>query len=213
MPGVGPRETQQREQGTGRRAINVQGDGNCVYWGIVEAATRQQIPRKRYRTGDSPFEPYKRAGHKYYLSAEFDTLRSHPDFSNLFMHLSSADDTTTLAEDADIQDHFFNANRPASIAVCQVLALELHVDIHIQNLSHLDESPTVLLGGLPNDEGGRPEIHLLLREGGLPIYDSNLVRLNGTSDGHFYLVHPQENGPARLQEPSGNGWGSGLNRP
>ena len=222
VPGLGPWEKQQRDQNSGSEAINVLGYGNCLHNAFVEAADRDQIPQRRHKTGQQPFEAYKAAGRKFYRGQEFYQLRKRPDFSEHFLLLAplAGSESNRPAEDKEIGAHFFTADRPASFAACQVMALALQVDIHIQNLAHLDENPMILRGGYPNDGQNRPEVHLLLRPEGLPMYDSNLVRIDGATDGHFYLVDRhlaeiggQGDGQAGIPESSGNQTGSERFRP
>jgi hypothetical protein len=95
--------------------------------------------------------------------AEFYHLRQHPEFDTLFPELGTNSKREPIKA-KDIEEHFKTDNWSASLAVCQLAALALKVDIHIQRLSTPDVGPIILPGGLPSDGGSRPTIRLLLRE-------------------------------------------------
>ena len=169
--------------------------------------------------------PLKKATEKYYESTEFYLLRQNPAFNNLLPELRLNLEWEPV-EAQDIENHFDTDNRSASLAVCQLAALALKVDIHIQRLSMLDVEPIVLPGGLPAAGESRPTVRLLLRENNLPIYDCHFVQI-GVSEGHFWfedrpaaapggqvLADGPAEGPALTHPVSpGNGTGSALIRP
>jgi hypothetical protein len=196
-----------------------------MYWGIVEANNRQPFFQGRGRRGEAAFVPFKTATEKYYESAEFYFLRQNPAFNTLFPELRLNPELKPV-EAKDIENHFDTDNRSASLAVCQLAALALKIDIHIQCLSRLDDEPIVLPGGLLTAGESRPTVRLLLRENNLPIYDDHFVQI-GLSEGHFWfeerptaagggqvLADGQAEGPALTHPVSpGNGTGSALIRP
>jgi hypothetical protein len=196
-----------------------------MYWGIVEANNRQPFFQGRGRRGETAFVPFKRATGRYYESTKFYLLRQNPAFNTRFPELELNSEREPV-EAKDIENHFDTDNRSASLAVCQLAALALKVDIHIQRLSRLDVEPIVLPGGLLTTGESRPMVCLLLRENNLPIYDGHFVQI-GVSEGHFWFEDrptaeaggqvsaegPAE-GPARTHLVSpGNGTGSALIRP
>ena len=225
VPGVKAWTAKQTRLKTGSTAVPIRADGNCMYWGIVEANNRQSFFQGRGRRGEAAFVQFKKATEKYYDSAEFYFLRQNPAFNNLFPVLRFNLEREP-AEAKDIEDHFDTDNRSASLAVCQLSALALKVDIHIQCLSRLDDGPIVLPGGLPTAGESRPTVRLLLRENNLPIYDGHFVQI-GLSEGHFWFEdrptaapggQVSADGPAEGSAPThpispGNGTGSALIRP
>ena len=201
-----------------------------MYHALVLTKLLDLIDDPRLRAGDQPFAAYKRIVDQYVDSEEFFHLRQNPNFNEFFRELELHDVTRQPIDWKDVESHFATPNRSASLAVCQLAALALKVDIHVQCL--LESEPRILLGGLPNDPNPRRTVNLLLREGGVPIYDASFVEI-GHCGGHYWFVHEPEGAhgdaatpvgesrppasssslPSPPLEVLGNGQGSELPRP
>ena len=176
------------------------GDGDCLYHALVKAQERSPAPAPRHRAGERLSAYFKREIDQYFTGNAFFHLRERPDFNAHFPELQLDDDTRIPIDAGDLDQHFTTPQSSASLAVCQLAALALQVDIHVQCL--LEPEARIFPGGLPADPRPRRTIHLLLREGGVPTYDASFVQV-GVSGGHYWYVEAPLEAHGAGPDPAG----------